>query len=173
MSLFALFSRIIYPLLIKKRKVISKMKIKTIVLLVAVLLLFAAACGSANGTTDQQPQEQTDAPVADFSATGANDVGNGSTVFLFEVTDGDGNLNLWNVHTDAETVGAALVDVGLIAGEYSDFGLMVMYVNGIRADFVEDGAWWAFYIDGEMAMEGVDTTDIEQGVTYAFVYTEA
>ena len=150
------------------------MKTKTIVLfLLVALLLFAAACGSANEAPNQQPQEQTAEPVADPATTGANDIGNGSTVFLFEVTDGDGNINIWNVNTDAETVGAALVDVGLIAGEESEFGLMVIYVNGLRADFVEDGAWWAFYIDGEMAMEGVDSTDIEQGVTYAFVYTEA
>jgi len=48
-----------------------------------------------------------------------------------------------------------------------------MYVNGIRADFVEDEAWWALYIDDEMAMAGVNDIDIENGVTYKFIYTPA
>ena len=141
----------------------AKATIITAILLTTVLI-FAAACGSVNSA----------APAGNASSSsGANDIGNGSNVFLFEVTDDEGNVSAWNVHTNAATVGAALVEVGLIEGEEHDFGLMVSHVNGLRADYVEDGAWWSFHIDGEMAMEGVDTTDIKEGVTYAFVYTEA
>jgi len=152
------------------------MKAKAILLLAAALLLFAAACSNASSAPEQQPQEQAEQETgrtAESNPAGLQNIGAGATVFLFEVTDDTGNVNSWNVHTDETTVGAALVDVGLIEGTESEFGLMVFYVNGIRADFDEDGAWWAFFIDGEMAMVGVDSTDIEEGVTYAFVYTEA
>ena len=140
------------------------MKAKTIViLLLAVTLLFAAACDSQSNTPDANATGRS----------GAQTIGEGATTFIFEVTDGDGNVSVWNVHTNESTVGDALTGVGLIHGDVSDFGLMVTHVNGIRADFTEDGAWWAFYVDGEMAMVGVDSTDIEEGAVYAFVYTPA
>jgi len=141
------------------------MKTIIILLLTASLLVFTFACDNGGNNTEQPRQQENSADILD--------IGEGSTVFLFEVTDSDGNLTAWNVHTNETTVGAALIDVGLIDGTVSDFGLMVTYVNGIRADFMEDGTWWAFYIDGEMAMAGVDTTEIKEGVTYAFVCTDA
>ena len=126
------------------------MKSKTIVLLLMALLFIVAACGQSSSSPAQ-----------------------GEKSFIFEVTDANGNVTSQTIRTTEATVGAALVEEGLIEGDVSDFGLMVTHVNGIRADFVEDEAWWAFYIDGEMAMAGVDSTDIEEGVTYAFVYTPA
>jgi len=167
------------------------MKTKTIILLTAVMLLFVVSCGSASNAPEQQPpeqeqvqqpapeapqeqpQEQTVSRAAESSLDGSQNIGEGATVFLFEATDNEGNVSTWSVHTNAATVGEALVEVGLIEGEVSDFGLMVLYVNGIRADYNEDGAYWAFYADGDFAVVGVDSTDIEEGVTYAFVYTEA
>ena len=41
-------------------------------------------------------------------------------------------------------------------------------VNGVTADYDKDGTYWAFYINGEYAMSGVDTTAVEEGATYAF-----
>ena len=145
---------------------------KTIVILVltAVILIFASACDAA-GNAPQQQENSNNANTG--TTTVEKDIGEGTTVFLFEVTDGEGQLTSWNVHTNETTVGAALVELGMIEGTVSEFGLMVLYVNGLRADFVEDGAWWAFHIDGEMAMAGVDSTDIQEGVTYAFIYTDA
>jgi hypothetical protein len=163
-------------------KGIIKMKAKTIfLLLAAALLVFSVACDPAGDTPDtnpdpdpnQQPQEQSDDVNTNSGSGGSQDIGDGATVFLFEMTDDEGNVSSWNVYSNETTVGGALVEVGLIEGDVSDFGMMVSHVNGLRADFVEDSAWWAFYIDDEMAMVGVDSTDIEEGVTYAFVYTPA
>ena len=145
----------------------------TIILILVTVLLFASACGATNNAPDQQNREAADTANAADTQNSPQNIGEGQVVFLFEVTDGEGKITSWNVHTNETTVGAALVELGMIEGAVSDFGMMVSYVNGIRADFVEDGAWWAFYIDGEMAMVGVDSTDIETGVTYAFIYTDA
>ena len=41
-------------------------------------------------------------------------------------------------------------------------------VNGMAADYDKDGVYWAFYIDGEYAMTGVDATNITDGAQYAF-----
>jgi len=132
-----------------------------LVVLIAVTAL--TGCNNGNDPSSTEGGGQV-APV--------QTVGAGETVFRFEVTDPDETLTAWDVSTDEETVGAALLAVGLIAGDESEFGLMVTVVNGIVADFDANGAFWAFFIDGDFAMTGVDDTPIEPDVTYAFVYTE-
>ena len=127
----------------------SKFQVKILIVLITAALLFTVACGQEKNTNE------------------------GTKEFTLEVTDDNGNVTSLTIKTDESTVGAALLDEGIIDGDVSEFGLMVLFVNGLRADYVEDGAWWAFYIDGEMAMEGVDTTEIEEGKTYAFIYTPA
>ena len=78
----------------------------------------------------------------------------------------------FTVKTDKNTVGEALQEHGLIDGEESAYGLYVKAVNGITADYDVDQSYWAFYINGEMAMTGVDTTEITAGAVYQFVYTK-
>jgi hypothetical protein len=97
------------------------------------------------------------------------DIGEGETTFLFEFTDKDDNKLSWNVSTDETTVGAALLEVELVEGTVGEYGLFVTVVNGVELE--EDNAYWEFQIDGEMSMTGVDSTDIEEDVVYAFVYT--
>ncbi|MCL2693970.1 MAG: DUF4430 domain-containing protein [Oscillospiraceae bacterium] len=134
------------------------------------LLLTALIAVGAAGCNDN-PGINTD--IADMSEIIPQDIGQGEKAFRFEVMHRFESTTVWNVYTDEATIGAALLEAGLIDGEDGEWGLFVTHVNGIRADFVEDGYWWAFYIDGEMAMTGVDSALIEEGVTYAFVYTEA
>ena len=100
----------------------------------------------------------------------ALDIGRGGTAFRFEVTDDTGTVTAWNVRTDEATVGAALLEAGLIGGDLSALGLYVTEVNGLTADFSANGSWWEFFIDGEPSMAGVDSTDIDPEKRYAFVY---
>ena len=95
-------------------------------------------------------------------------LGEGQTQFMFTVVDKDGNATNFEIHTDKETVGDALLEVELIAGEESEYGLFVKTVNGITADYDVDQTYWAFYINDEYASSGVDTTAIEDGKTYSF-----
>ena len=88
--------------------------------------------------------------------------------FTFEVVDKDGNTETFAITTDKATVGEALLEEGLIAGEVGQYGLYVTEVNGIVADYNVDQTYWAFYVDGEYAMSGVDTTDVVDGSTYSF-----
>ena len=95
-------------------------------------------------------------------------LGEGATVFAFVVVDGEGNETAFEIHTDKTIVGEALLELELIEGDAGDFGLYVKTVNGITADYDVDQTYWAFYVDGEYAMTGVDVTEIEEGVTYSF-----
>lgn len=133
--------------------------------LLLCVLLFAAAwtctgCGK---------QQETDASSeADVQVKDAESIGEGAKSFYFEATDPEGNTKAYLVHTDEESVGAALLALDLIAGEDSAYGLYVKTVLGTTVDFDKDGKYWAFYIDGEYAMTGVDATEITEGAVYAF-----
>ena len=78
----------------------------------------------------------------------------------------------FTVKTDAKTLGEALLEHELVAGEQGDFGLYIKYVNGIRADYDLDGAYWGFNKGGEYMMTGVDGTTIADGEKYELVWTK-
>ena len=97
--------------------------------------------------------------------------GNGAKTITVEVKAAD-QIVTFTVKTDKDTVGAALIEHNLIAGEDGAYGLYVKTVNGILADYDVDQSYWAFYIDGKYAMTGVDKTAITEGVTYQLVHTK-
>lgn len=90
------------------------------------------------------------------------------TEFNFTVIHKDGSEKTFEISTDKLTVGEALQSQGIISGEEGAFGVYVKTVDGQTLDYNSDGYWWAFYIDGEMAFEGVDKTEIQQGKEYSF-----
>ena len=128
--------------------------------LVAAMVLMFAGCG-------QNQNEET-------PETSSNQQETVEKVFTFEVVELDGTKKEFNVEYDTEkTVGEALVNEKLISGENGQYGLMVDTVNGQKYDYNEDGAYWAFHINGEYAISGVDTTPIKDGEVYSFVATKA
>lgn len=113
---------------------------------------------SSESAAEKEPDAQTDGQV----------VGEGDTQFDFSVVDQDGSETHFEIHTDKETVGDALQELGLIDGDESEYGLYVKTVNGITADYDKDGVYWAFYVNDEYAQEGVDSTEIAEGDAYTF-----
>ena len=94
-------------------------------------------------------------------------IGEGKTAFTVEVVQLDGTSITFTVNTDKETVGEALLELGVVAGDTTEYGLYITTVNGVTLDYNTDGAYWAFYINGEYASTGVDATNIEAGASYA------
>ncbi len=132
--------------------------------LIAAMALITTGC-NANNTNDLGSNASVTSAV---SLNESNILGQGATQFIFSVTDVDGNEAAYQINTDKTTVGEALEELGLIAGEKSEYGLYIKTVNGITVDFDTDGKYWAFYVDGEYAMAGADTTEIEADSTYSF-----
>ena len=97
--------------------------------------------------------------------------GKGAKAAVVEVEVAD-EVITFTLHTDKETVGAALLEHELIAGEEGAYGLYVKVVNGITADFDVDQSYWMLYVNGEPAMTGVDSTPIVEGETYRLTYTK-
>ena len=137
--------------------------------LIAAIALTAMGCqtdkdkGDGTATTEGV----TTAGQAETPA-GPTVLGEGATVFYFNVVDKDGAETKFEIHTDKTVVGEALMELGLIEGDMGDYGLYVKKVNGITADYETDGTYWAFYIGDDYGMTGVDMTDIQAGATYAF-----
>jgi len=98
-------------------------------------------------------------------------LGDGSTEFTFAVTAEEKTVTV-TVATDETVLGDALQELELIAGEEQAFGLYVKEVNGIRADYDLDKAYWALTVGGETAMSGVDGIEIVAGEVYGMVYTK-
>lgn len=121
------------------RLILSRM---LLLVLVAVMALVAVSCG-------EQAEE-------------------GEKTFTFEVVSLEGETATFTITTEHQKVGEALLEEELIVGEQGPYGLYVKTVNGITADYDVDGTYWAFYINGEYAMTGVDQTPVEDGATYAF-----
>lgn len=141
--------------------------------LLSVLLVVLLAVAALSGCSGNQTPAEPSAPAATQNEiTDGASVGEGAVSFAFEITDNEGKTIHLTVNTDAETVGQALLDAGLIAGEESEYGLYVKTVNGLTADYDTDHAYWAFYVDGGYANSGVDSTAIEDGKVYAFVFTQ-
>ena len=129
----------------------------------AIFMAFVMICTMTACQSVGQP-EQPFSGVAENGAT----VGEGSKTFTVEVTDGEGKVTAFTVKSDADTVGAALLALGVIAGEDSQYGLYVKTVNGITADYDKNQTWWGVYVDGVPASAGVDSTDLVDGSTYGF-----
>lgn len=132
------------------------------IVLIAAMALFATGCNGNKDTTSSST------PDANLAQNDSNSLGEGATKFTFIVTDAKGKETSYQINTDKKTVGDALIELDLIAGDESKYGLYVKTVNGITVDYDKDGKYWAFYVNGEYASTGVDATDIEAGATYSF-----
>ncbi len=131
-------------------------------LLLALLMLFSlVACADVEKTGVWE------------NATYLSDkeFGKGDTTVTLKV-EAEGQSVTFTIHTDKKTLGEALLEHELIAGEQGPYGLYVKTVNGILADYDEDQTYWNFTKNGEMMMVGVDGAEIADGECYELTRTK-
>lgn len=97
----------------------------------------------------------------------------GAKNITIEVIDDAQKSTMYEVNTDAEYLGEAIRETKelVVDGTESEYGMMVDTVNGVVADYNENGAYWAFYVDGEYCMYGMDEQPIADGQAYQIIYT--
>lgn len=95
----------------------------------------------------------------------------GAKTITLEVVHADGSEKEFTIHTDAEYLGEALVAEGLVSGEESEYGLLIDTVDGEKAVWEENNAYWALYIGDEAAVTGADMTPVNDGDTFKLAYT--
>ncbi len=140
-----------------------KLKLSLIVciVLIAAMALLATGC---NGNKDTSGSSAPDITV---SETQSNALGTGATNFTFTVTDAEGKETTYQINTNKKTVGDALVELKLIAGDESEYGLYVKTVNGITLS-EKDRMFWALYMNGKQLQTGVSSAEITAGAKYSF-----
>ena len=141
-------------------------KLTSFILCMVLIVAMALGTTGCNGSTGKDTA--SDVGTETNLQSDVSVLGTGSMEFSLTVVDQEGSETQFEIHTDKETVGEALLELGLIEGEESEYGLYVKTVNGITADYDTDGTYWAFYINGEYASSGVDSTKIAEGESYSF-----
>ncbi len=97
----------------------------------------------------------------------------GPKSFTLEIVHGDGTTKTLAVTANEEYLGEYLDNEGIIEGAEGPYGMYIAKVEGEKAVYEEDNAYWAFYVDGEYASLGVDQTPIENGRVYKLAYEAA
>ena len=112
------------------------------------------------------PGKQTDSGAT----TGTDASGNTISGCQFTVTvvHGDKTEKTFSYTTSEEKLGAFLEAEGLIAGSGDG---MFHTVDGEKADWSINQSYWALYLDGEYAMEGIYDITIVDGTAYKLEYT--
>lgn len=142
------------------------------VLLLCFVLITAIALFTVGCKTNNADENNSSSPISSSNSSSEENtptvLGEGKLSFDFSVTHKDGKTVPFTIKTDKKTVGEALLEVKLIAGEESTYGLYVKTVDGETLDYDTDKMYWAFYENGKYAQKGVDQTDIKSGATYSF-----
>lgn len=91
------------------------------------------------------------------------------------VVSKDGEKTEYQIGTDAEYLQQAMDEAkeeGLTySGTEGEFGLMVDTVNGEKAVYEENGAYWGFTVNGEYCNYGIAEQPVADGDEFEIVYT--
>ena len=151
----------------KKKNIIMRLlSLVAVLVLVAAMTLSLASCGSDKDSVD------TSNDVIETPADSTGDTEKVATITV-TVTHGDGSTKNFEITTtDGATLRSALESIDLIEGDESEFGLYVKVVDGERADYDADGAYWGFSQNGQYMMSGVDTSFVKDGDSFEIKYTK-
>ena len=157
------------------RKMKTTMKLIFAMLMAIVMILSVVACGE---NTPAETTPKAEAPSTDdgkIEATGLwasakyledTTLGEGAKSVLVDI-EADGKKITLTIKTDKATLGEALYENEII-NDASFFDT----VNGIKADWSADQAYWGFYQGDDYMMVGVGDVTISGGEHYRLVYTK-
>ena len=98
----------------------------------------------------------------------------GSKNITIEVINQEGKTTSYTVKTDAEYLRQAMEKAeGLtFNGTEGPYGLMITEVNGQIADYMIDGAYWSFYVNGQYCNYSIDQQPIADQDIFQIIYTK-
>ena len=142
-------------------------------LLAAVLVLGLCGCVTkpeADPTVSSKPGDDGVETTSEWEETTEEPTAE-KKVFTVVVVHADGTSEEFTYETDEEFVGPVLEADGLIKGNEGPYGMEITEVDGEKAVYAENKAYWAVYEGEEYAMQGIDTTPAVDGGIYKLVYT--
>ena len=100
----------------------------------------------------------------------------GSKSVTILVTGSSGETREYRCSTDAEYLKQAMDELAeadpafSYTGSGGSYGIMIDTINGEKADYTKDGAYWALYVNGEYGSYGADAQPVNDGDTYEWRY---
>ena len=99
----------------------------------------------------------------------------GGKHIVIQVVDDNGAITPYELDTDSAYLQQAMDEAeGLTYGaEDGPYGLSVHTVNGLRADYEKDKAYWGFYVNDDYCNYGISQQPVEDGDVFRVEYTPA
>ncbi len=94
----------------------------------------------------------------------------GDKQILVTVVYEDKTEKEFEIDTDAEFLGQALLEEELVTKEEYEAGFYIV-IDGVRADYTLDGAWWCVTKGGEMTSVGMNELAIADGDEFEITHT--
>ncbi len=105
-------------------------------------------------------------------ATGGLDFQKGDKDITVTVVYKDKTQKEFEISTDAENLGDALLEEKLVNEQEHKSGFYNT-IDGVRADYTLDKAWWCVTKDGEMTTVGANELPIADGDNFEITHTPA
>ncbi len=97
---------------------------------------------------------------------------NGDKDITVTVVYKDKTKKEFEISTEAENLGDALLEKGLVTEEEHKTGFY-NHIDGVRADYTLDGAWWCFTKGSEEVSFGANELPIADGDCFEITHTPA
>ena len=91
--------------------------------------------------------------------------------YTVQVVHSDGTMLEKEITTRQKYLAHALFDEGILVEEEALTTGMYLIVDGEEASWEKDQAYWGFFVNGEYAIEGMNTTQTVAGAVYRLEYT--
>ena len=140
---------------------------KTIIALIALVLVAAIMAGIYFATRPDTGKKDTDKETVSQTDEGTEAAGN---TFTLVVVHGDKTEKTFTITSTKEFLAQALIDEGIITDEGVETG-MYFTVDGETASWEENKSYWALYIGEDYATTGADGIVVTDGGEYGLVYT--
>lgn len=105
----------------------------------------------------------------DMLYTEDTSLGTGSTTFTLIVEHVNDKKVTFTINTNKTILSDVLVELEILEGHDSTYGLYIDAVNGVTHDYNTDQTYWAIYEGDNYASTGIDGITIANGATYKLV----
>ena len=94
----------------------------------------------------------------------------GDKQITVSVVSSDKKEKKHTINTNAEYLGEAMLEENLVTEEEYKTGFYTV-IDGVKADYDADKAWWCVTQDGEMTTVGINEQPIADGDKFEITYT--
>lgn len=95
----------------------------------------------------------------------------GEKDITIEIVDKNSKSTVYELTTKAEYLEQAMNEADGLTYETTDG--MVMVVNGVRADYTLDGAYWGFFVNNDYCNYGIAQQPVNDNDHFVIKYTKA